>query len=251
MAILIADTGLVVYSIVSLLFFFALAGKYDRQIVKSAVALSPPQAVREVSVQDLEILNSNYLVNSSGKTDFISLVSNPNSDWWAKITYHFNLSGESSDSEEIKILPGQSLYLILAGQSITPTSNTDQAELVLENISWQRILDRVKLNNFQFDVSDVVYESNVVVPNSSQTFSRVTGQISNRSLFGYWSVDIQIILLKGNQPVALKQILLRQFIAGETQSINAQWFDALPSPLEIIVQPVVDIFDDSNYMNLR
>ncbi len=253
--ILSVDILLIVYISTSFLVLATQSSRLNRGLINTALSLSPPAVLVTETPSELSVNSAVALVQSANQTDFIARVDNANSNWAAEFAYHFELnSGQlNSDWSGTKsgtglILPEQSVFLSSVGEPVS-VSSAAQAKLVIDQRTWRRVSDRSRLDNIRFNVTDIVYEPNVSVPNSSTRVSRVTAQITNRSLYGFWTVDVPVVLLIGDKPAAIKHLTLRSFRPSETRTVEAQWFGNLPTQASVDIRPAVDIFDEQNYMN--
>jgi len=120
---------------------------------------------------------------------------------------------------------------------------------VFDDIRWVRVTDRARLDNTVFRVENLVVEPAAITPNTAKTFARISADIVNTSLYGYWQVDIPVVVLQNQMPVAIQNLILRSFAPGERRTITAQWLERLPAQSTADIQPVVDITDTANYMN--
>jgi hypothetical protein len=246
--ILSADTLLIVYLVIAILMSSIQNPAYDRMVVRMAEVVAPSEAVTSIQTVPLETRTAAALPNGSGTTDCVGFVINPNSDWLAHITYHFEFSGTTTAAQSASVFPNQSRYVSSLGQTGTVPTSTD-ATIVLETVSWERVLDRTMIENTRFDVIGTTYQPSVIVPNSPQRFAQVQATVKNSSLYGFWTITIPIVLLQGDHPVAVQEVVLRGFRPGESRPISAQWFTTLPEQLTVDIRPQVDITDQGNIMS--
>ena len=253
--ILSFDILLTVYVATSLLFLATQSSRLNRGLLNSARALSPPSVLVTEQPTDLTVPVTVVVPQSNGQADFIARVDNSNQNWAAVINYHFGLTtGQltadwtGTEPKTATILPGQTAYFSMLGAAVAVAASAT-GEFTIDQLTWRRLSDHSQLANIAFEVSETVYEPNVTVPNSSTQLARVTAQVTNRSLYGFWTINVPVVLLVGDKPVAMKQVTLRNMRPGETKSIEAQWFGDQPVQATADIRPQVDIFDDQNYMN--
>jgi hypothetical protein len=244
--ILAVDIVLILTILVSLFSYFAQNGRYERLMLGMAKGIEPAPILREQKAQALVIQPGVVLAHDEVQ-DIVALVANTNADWLNRLQYHFEVDGQSTDSTSAVLLPNQTRYLASLNQSLEVNSAT--ATLVIEKNKWSRLVDRTRFTETSFLAENIVFEPAAVAPNTGRTFARVSADVVNNSLYGYWAVDVPVIVLDQGAPVAVQFLTLRAFRPGERRTISAQWFDRLPSQATASIQPTVDILDEENYMN--
>ena len=245
--ILVLDAGILFYNIGSLLIFFSQNNRYETLAMDLARNLRPAQVLAEQSVVQPEVVRTSVIPNQD-RSDYLAQVKNSNTDWIAKLTFHFEVGTTSTEAASGFVLPGQTRYLALLGQAAADP-NGGQAKCVFDDIRWVRVTDRARLDNTVFRVENLVVEPAAITPNTAKTFARISADIVNTSLYGYWQVDIPVVVLQNQMPVAIQNLILRSFAPGERRTITAQWLERLPAQSTADIQPVVDITDTANYMN--
>ncbi|USN53165.1 MAG: hypothetical protein H6760_03245 [Candidatus Nomurabacteria bacterium] len=250
LAILVADTLLFAFVITSVFLYLVQGRGIERGFVERAQALTAPSALSDVAPETLVIDDVTLLSAANDGVDLVTKIENPNTTWVASITSTFSDGVSSTATQTTRLAPGQSSYVYRLAEDWQGSRDSKKVQFQVISLTWQRLSDIQLLENIGFTVSDVSYTATVTVPNSGQTFARVTANIQNDSLYGFWSVRVPVVLLQNSTPIALTTVLLRSFEAGTTKSIDAQWFRSLPSSVTVEVLPEVDIFDQQNYMNL-
>lgn len=245
--ILLLDAGILFFNVGSLTVYFSQNNRYEVLSVSMARNLKPAQALADLNAIEPEIIRVAAIPNQD-KVDFVAQVKNKNADWTAKLTYHFTVGPSSSETASGFIMPGQTRYLAILAQPMIDAAG-NPPECVFDDLQWVRVTDRERLENTVFKVENVVIEPAAITPNTAKTFSRISAEIVNASLYGYWQVDIPVVVLENQIPVAIQNLVLRSFAPGERRTISAQWLNRLPSQSTADIQPVVDITDEANYMN--
>lgn len=252
--ILSVDILLIVYVATSLLVLATQSSRLNHGLLNLAQSLGSPPILSTEQPKDLAVPVTVVVPQANNQADFIARVDNSNQDWAAVVNFHFKIiTGQltedwtGTEPKTATILPGQPAYLSSLGAAVAVAASAT-AELSIDQLTWRRLPDQSRLQDITFEVSDTVYEPNVTVPNSSASLSRVTAQVTNRSLYGFWTLNVPVVLLVGDKPVAMKLITLRSVQPNETRSVEAQWFDNLPAQATADIRPRVDIFDDQNYM---
>ncbi len=244
--ILAIDIALLGVIIVGLLSFFLQSGKYERLALNMAKGLEPASLLREQRILPLED-GAVTVLSHDEVSDYLASITNPNEDWLSHIEYHFDIAGVETSARSATILPGQTRYLMSLNESIGKGSG--QASLIVDSSTWSRLIDRTRLEGSSFTVENLSFEPAAVAPNTGQTYARVSADVVNSSLYGYWDVEVPIVVLSLGRPVAAQVVTLRAFQSGERRTLSAQWFERMPSDATVTIQPTVDISDEENYMN--
>lgn len=213
--------------------------------------------------------NQPQSVNTSGVTtfqstddrlDFLVQATNPNKEWWASFTYRFNVSGEMTPQRTGFILPGQKIYMGEFGFKPT-TKGLRSGVLTVDNIRWHRIDPAqvgadytawVSRRNL-FATEDVKFTADAA-PNPSGgsaaagKLSRTSFTFVNPSAYGFWNVQLYIVLKRASTPVAATAITLDRVKPGERRPVNIDWFEKLPSITETEIIPIVNFVDESAYL---
>lgn len=245
-AILALDAAIIGFVLVSLLSFYIQNPKYERLAVGLAQSLEPAPALREQAKTAPDVVWAGAVKNQDA-TDFVALVRNDNETWTARLKYHFVAGASVSESRTATLPPNQSAYVFALGQPVNADNNA-KPDLVIDQADWTRVIDRNLIDNTAFRVENVVVEPSAVAPNSGASFARVSADVVNDSLYGFWVVDVPVVLLQGETPVAVRSVTLRAVRAGEKRAISAEWFTQLPSTTAADIRPVVDLTDEQNFM---
>ncbi|HWR00001.1 MAG TPA: hypothetical protein VN397_04120 [Candidatus Methylomirabilis sp.] len=196
----------------------------------------------------------NVFMATEDRLDFLVSIENPNRDWWAEFTYRFNVSGEPTPQRSGFILPGNRSYIGEFGFK-PATKGARSAALTVDNIRWHRTDPSVVGDNYQawaerrnqFSAKDASYVSNLDV--AGKKLSRSSFTLVNPSAYGYWHVQLYVVLKRATTPVAATAITLNNVKAGESRLVNIDWFEKLPAAIsETEVVTVVNYLDPSVYL---
>ena len=214
------------------------------QLSPNALAASAPQPIQASRV--------NIFDTTGSRQDFLVQISNQNVQWWAEFTYSFDLGGATTTQRTGYILPNTNRYLTELGWSSVGVRN---ANVIIDNIVWHRILPQDVDRDYntwldqrmQLKANNVAYTSNVLVDdkNTGQT----TFLLTNPSSFGFWSVNLTVILYRGDTPAAVNAITLEDVKPGESRQVLVNWFE---NPMYITrteVVPNVNFLDPSSYLS--
>jgi hypothetical protein len=215
------------------------------EIISRQLTSSRPQSV-QVSPVDV-------FQNTDNRLDLLVPVANPNTQWMAEFTYRFNVSGELTPARSGFLLPGEKTYLGEFGFSQkTPGART--GALTVDNLKWRRLDPNMVGSDYAswvarrsaFQISDIKQSSTVAI--GGKSVLRTSFTFSNPTAYGYWNVDLYVVLKRGDVPVAANKITLSNVASGETRPVALDWFEQLPQVTDTEVVPVVNYLDSSAYM---
>ncbi|HVM90348.1 MAG TPA: hypothetical protein VMU11_00425 [Verrucomicrobiae bacterium] len=216
----------------------------QNQLSVQGLAASAPSAIQpsEVSVFD----------TTDNRKDFLVQLTNNNTMWWADFDYHFDIAGQQTPTRQGYILPSSQRYLTELGYTPTTTSRT--ARFVVENIRWHRINPAMVNGDYksfadarlQFGFDNIAYAHDLTL--GTNTIGQTTLTFSNNSAYGYWNVDLTVILYRGTSPVGVTTIAEREVKPGQQIPVNINWFDNLGGVSKTDVQANVNILDPASYL---
>lgn len=224
--------------------------RYTRQIALNQQLLTAltSDAPQNVAVSDVTVFQV-----TSGRYDMAVDVTNPNQQWSADFTYHFDLSGEQTPSQSGYVLPGSTQTLMTLGY--TPKgAGGGSATLVVQNVHWHRLDPSVVgasyksyvAPRFNLSFEDVGYDTNITL--GTQTLGQSTFTLVNSSAYGFWDVDLIIRLYRGDTVVALTQMGITDVQPGEHRTIQKVWTANLPGITRTEIVPQVNLLDPGVYL---
>gem|GEM_PF-4067325 len=217
----------------------------SRQVTEGAATLAQPVQVTNRPA-DVSIQNQWGVRNANGSTDFIALVTNSNTEWYAgEVIIRFTVNGSPLDETlSTFLMPGQTRHVFFNRTgALAPSSRVD-AEVV--STTWERPSSLFDSENTSFSVANATFSALTIISGQQTDASRVTAEVTNNSIYGFWAVPVTIIVFRGGEPVAVDEQVLRQVQPFETQTVTAQWLQRIPSGGEIVVEPYVNAFDEEN-----
>jgi len=203
-----------------------------------------PQAIVE---EDLFVLDSG---TKEGWKDIIVPVYNPNSQWMATMTYHFEDELEITPDEIMTVLPGEETVIGVLGYA--PTSTIKSPQFVKTDVSWQRI----NPHNIPDPPAHIaqrrdfpVSEIQITRPGEIEDLDthKIIFDITNNTIHSYWSVPMWVMLYRNNKLVGVEQVVLEPFELGETQTVDVRSLIKSKSITNIEVISQVNIFDEGVY----
>ncbi len=205
------------------------------------------------AAKDLETSVITVLPSSTGKFDFATTLTNPNTDWWATFTYTFQVGDINTPVEHGYILPDEEKPLLaLAAPFASAPSN---AEGQISNLVWHRVDKRVTgpyeafaKDRLAIEITNRLFSTDVQL--DGKPLGRVSFTAENHTAFSYYDLTLTIILRRGTSIVGVNRTTLSSLEAGQNQEVAVNWFGPLPSASEVQVIPEVNIFDLSSYKPL-
>lgn len=216
----------------------------QNQLAVSGLQATIPKALLPSDVSVFEI--------SGGRKDFLVQLSNSNETWWAEFDYYFRIGDLTTAPRKGFILPASQRYLTELGSSIETSSRN--AQLVVENIRWQRVdpnavnrdYKSFAQNRLQFEFADAAYRRDLVIGN--QTVGQSAFTFRNPSPYGYWNVDLTVILYRGSTPVGVTTIGKEQVRPGSSEPLIINWFENLSGITRTEFTADVNILDPKSYL---
>lgn len=215
-----------------------------------------PAIHAQIAPQPLNIENPIVLVSGSDSYDLVSRVTNRNADWRAELSWHFEAAGQATgQTRYTAVLPGDNVWLVQLG--VKSESRPVSVGVAVDKRQWRR-LDKHQVQpdyaswageRLDVEISDTQFTP--AQPTDPLSISRTTFRVTNKTGYGYWRVGFFVTLWDGGSLVGVNYVTASQLRAGETRTMDASWFTALPRVTRVEVSPEIDIFDQGNYMPVR
>jgi hypothetical protein len=206
--------------------------------------------------QQVSIEPASVLVSGADSYDLVSRVLNPNDDWTAMVTWHFEVAGRPVDEPRMTtILPNGANWLVELGYKSADVPVGTQ--LVVDDFAWRR-LDKHRIRpdwpswsgeRLDIRLTDVEYRPPAA--DDPLSVSRATFNVVNSTGYSYWRMGFVVSLLDQGSLVGINRVTVSQLRAGETRPVDATWFSALPNVTDVQVTPEINILDESVYMPVR
>lgn len=219
-------------------------------IAQNQLTVNAMSAIAPKPIQASEVLT---FTNNEGRKDLLAEITNPNMQWWLEYDYQFNLGdGELTPTTTGFILPNQSRYI---GEMGYQTSSTAiGATLNLIDLRWKRVDPNLVEKNYQafkekrlrLEASDITHKNDLII--GSKALSQTSFLLKNPSSYGFWNVDLYVILLRAGSPVAANRINISDVKPGEERPITVNWGDTFAGISSAEVYPVVNILDPKAFL---
>lgn len=190
--------------------------------------------------------------STGDRRDFLTEITNPNASWWAEFTYHFKVGDGTTPTRKGYILPNGQRYLTEVGWKAAGAISSPEIEI--ENLAWHRV-DPAKVERdyasfierrLQLQITQPTYTNNLKV--GEQTVGQSNFTLQNNSGYGFWSVDLIVVLFRNGTPAGVTQLNQTQIKPGESRDVSINWFDNLTGISNTVVQPNVNVLDPSVFL---
>jgi len=221
----------------------------DLQNLRSGGQFAQLQAIRQSQYpQNLRVTGIRVFETGTAR-NLVATVANPNSGWAATFEYYFQVGDSATAVREGFIYPGESKSIIDLG--VTDVGAVRQ--LMIENVLWEKVnnFSEVYAERYDFPVENVVFTPSRTSEISDQVpISRVRFDITNETPYNYNNPVFLILLRSGGQVVAVNTTATAAFLSGETETIEATWFQNLPQIQDVQIIPQINIFDEDAYLDI-
>lgn len=202
-------------------------------------------------VQPLEFSATRILSSGEGLYDFVTEIRNPNIRNVAVISFSYDFAGKASEPQDVVVLPGQTTLLVAFGQE--SDSYPGGAQLNISNIVWHRIdphavfdVGQYISERLSFTTTDVVFTA--ANARDGVPSHRLTFDITNDSAYSYWQARFVVKLFEGGQLVGVLPLTMDRFQAGKTRSVELRSLVPELSVSEIALVPMIDVFDEREFI---
>ncbi len=203
----------------------------------------------DLQIGNVEIYNS----ISEELFDFVARASNPNERWIAIVTYKFAFSGGETESVKTVLLPKEQRPITYFG--FEPDNYPANPRLIIEDVDWRSISAHAikDVAGFIAERSDFLME-NFQFTRASQSQGvpnhMIEFDILNNTAYNYWEPSFYIELIKGNRTVGIIYFVASEFKSQEERHVDFRSYVKNLEVSSIKVWPVVNVFDNSQYMSV-
>ncbi len=196
--------------------------------------------------------NVSIFANTDGRQDFLTELVNPNADWWAEFTYAFDTGTGKTPGRNGFILPdGRAVLTQLGWKGDAPAT---AATLSIDQVRWHRVdplaVDRsypqFQQTRLNMEIKDVTYRTDVQI--DSKPIGQTQFTLTNHSGYGFWNLDLAVILYRAETPVATTRITLAEVRPGETRPVTVNWPDQPSGISRTEIVPQVNILDPKTFL---
>lgn len=243
---------LFLYGVLGLLFFYSYQYKELDNLQKQIMApkLNYSYLQEKNNPLPVEIGEVTVLKTKADKFDIVVAVRNPNQGWYlASFDYHFLLGNGATSTKTSFLLPSEDRYL--TELNWTSQTNFSDAQIVLENLKWQKKPDfdnlKAKVWKFAIDNADFVAAQQLGLA-EEVAVSQVKFNVTNQSAYNFDRVDFVVLLYRGSQIVGATTTSLDEFKSEEAREVKINFYYSLGSVDSVLVAPVVDILNPASFL---
>jgi len=204
---------------------------------------------KDRSPREIVVAAPQYISLGNRRYDLAAFVNNPNNDWaLAEFEYNFVVNGQELAIQTSFLNPGEDRLIAKIGY-LAPES-IGSVQLNLGRMSWRRYSEDTPV--IDWEIQNIKYQ-----PVSRQTLGkesfvvppRVSWEARNMSLYDFWEVGWQVVLLSGDKMVGVKESRAADWQSLQSQPMELVWLEDLPRVTKTLVYPALNWLDFDNYKN--
>lgn len=194
------------------------------------------------------------LPGTGDQYDFVTIATNPNTDWYVDITYSFVFDTRETETRTIQLVPGQRTVVSELGYETTrrPVSPVIQ----ISDVQWYRVPSQLTLdpegyvsarNNVVID--DVTFIPGIQADAETDLLPAHRAQftLTNDTAFNFWSIPVYVLLYNGSSLRAVAKTEMKSLQSGEKRDGEIRLFNNRLNVNNVEVFPYVPVFDESIY----
>jgi len=198
----------------------------------------------------LQVQAVNTLVGGASSFDAAAQVYNPNKNFIVYFDYHFDFGNQKTPVQRGFLLAGETKPIVYFGLT---GGYPGEANLILENMAWQRIRAQAIKDPLSYQAERL----NFLVSNFdfvSQAASEGLGanvvkfDLKNDSAYSFRDGNFVVGLMSGSGLVATMPLLVKDFKAGETRTVDLRNFVANLPVDSVQLFPLIDIYNKDVYL---
>jgi hypothetical protein len=258
--LIVLNAGLWGYSIFRFSLYFARSSLHEKVLLYLSRDLVDLRMRTKFRPKDLSLSTPKALLTGISpqglsQYDFVVEVENPNPKWAiTSLNYKFSWPGGASQPQQTFILPEQTKHLLALGQEVKTRPQNIQCEFL--EINWKRVKQPFleKLAGLDISCENVKFIPASVSRKDGKeiTFpAQVQFEAVNNTVYSFWQISFNVILLQGQIIVGVNSVPLEQFLSGQTRLVTATWTEKLARVTKVIVEPEVNILDPEVIMPLK
>ncbi|PIR47634.1 hypothetical protein COV06_02360 [Candidatus Uhrbacteria bacterium CG10_big_fil_rev_8_21_14_0_10_50_16] len=208
-------------------------------------------AVVQTQVPQALDLGNVQILPTQGKFDVLAMITNPNADHVAQVRYRIVYDDRETEERTAILLQETTMPLVAFNvdqpRPRNPRVLIDQVEwwridahAVPDPIAWKQARLNIAFDNLQQDTGLQI---------GDQVVSRTLADITNKTGFGYYSIDVFVLLKRGGSVIGVNRTVMSNLLPREERPFQLDWFGGSPVAQTIEVYPIVNLFDDSVYLS--
>lgn len=248
---LLLDVGLIVFFLLSVVLYLVSGSFSDQRLVgtldDNVEALHSAAAAR--LADPLLVGDPHVLTHDVAVYDVYAILENPNTEWYATFTYQFS-DDVMTEPVAAFIMPGEEKYLLAL--NVAMEKKPSGVTVAVDDVTWHRVDRHAVANTAEFlvehenfVVTDSAYDDSVTIDKTK--VGDATFTLTNNTPYNYYNPSFIILLKQGGSVIAVNQVSVPQFTAGEVRSMTVRWFGDAPSAGSVEVIPAINYFDEDEY----
>jgi len=252
-AINIVFWGIFIYQLVLYIIY---TPNYQQTINGLTTNLIDSQSYQRLMQTNPPMVDNVYLINLGTDTQdpqkkdytLVAEVENDNQQWIiTSLVGQFDLAGQPVTVQGF-LMPQQKKYFLALRQQSTQSVLT--TSFTIKNATWRRVKpaerDRLNLiNQLSFENINFIPAA---VANNKATPPQVEFNAINHSAYGYWQVNVQVILYQGGGVVDAYVFPITNLMTGQSRTVTFNLIHNINFVSQIVVVPDVNFFDDSIFI---
>jgi hypothetical protein len=240
--------------------YYYVVGIDQDKLLANQIAQTPGidhEYILSVSARNLLAGATQVLETANGKYDLVGEVENVNPRHWGLITYHFVVNGTPTEKADMFILPSESKHLLQLGQEFA--GRPSNAELVIDNVGWQRVSKKTipdwpafKAKFLNFEITDKKFTPARTSGLSEKlSLSQLSFIAINRTTYNYLRVNFDAFIYVGQTLVGVNRFSIDNFQSDETREVAANFLGQFSRADNIEIVPNVNILDARNFLKFN
>lgn len=222
----------------------------QRQLERSLTASVDYTGIHpHFAAQPVQVVNTYMFASRENKYDAVAELVNPNPRFLVRFSYYFIINGAKTPVQKTFLLPAESR---LAGYLGMADGVGGAPEIVLENITYERISNRTVTDvaawqayRLNFQTTDFVFSKSLAQEGNNP--DAVQFKLTNASPYSFVNVNFYVGLLQNGQMVGILPLYLDRINSLETKNIDLRTFAPALNISEIVLFPLINIFDKDVY----
>jgi len=232
------------YSGYGYIHYFIVGQEQDKALQQNNSGLDLANYRLQNKPADLLISQPKVIANNNG-SDFIVHLKNSNDKQSANFDYCFTAGGNQACGTGF-ILPNEEKNLLLINSTVKAA--TGVADFKLTSITWQKLKageipdwNAFRDQRFNFSITEPKFSS------YDGNVNYLEFNITNNSSYNYFEVPLNMVVLSGNEALAVNRFIIEGLNSQETKSIRLSWPEAVNLGGTIKVTPELNLLDSSIY----
>ncbi|MFA4936668.1 MAG: hypothetical protein WC575_00020 [Patescibacteria group bacterium] len=230
------------YGIIGLIRYLATTRAYNQMLV-SLTENNVDTSFWKIKNKAEEIQVIKVQAIALGQTyDLVAEIKNPNLRWSVtSLDYRFLVDGQELATGSSFILPLEEKYI--TAYNIRLNNNYKDISLVITENRWQRLRDFKEFPILNFIMTGQQVEDINLTSQGAQQGTRLAIDLTNRSAYSFWQVNITALLKSGNEIMAVASKAITSMESGQTQTVEFFWPQSYHNISEVIIKPEVNVLD--------